>query len=192
MNIGCNRLILSKTSYDNLANFSEAAVKINGSSDETDLLFAEPKSTTKSPAKDTLEAADISTVTVVDSSSIKQTSVDNVVKPKLNVLDINICSESNSKLVYFKVQRQDANKTGLTTSIIDDTSSVTSNPAPFTLQSHRPAPLISSDSSTSAASETVSLQLEKYHQRAKSTLELCDFAIEFFKQVSEVNFIMYV
>lgn len=190
----------SETSSDNLSNFAKAVEKINGLSDETDTSIDKPVSSKKPSVKDTPKAtaaAAAATGTVADSSSIKttptpQTPVAKVATPEPSVFDINICYESNTELVYFSVERQDVNKSGSTTadksSIISGAGSVTSNVEPFALP-HRTASTISSDGSTlssSASASEVAPQLEKSRQEVKGTLELCDFAINFFEKVCKI------
>lgn len=184
----------SETSSDNLANFTKAVEKINGLSDTTDTSSDKPESSTKPSVKDTPKS------TVADSSSIQtvstpQTPAPKVAAPEPSVFDINICCEGNSELVYFSIERQEANKTG---SISADKSainssggSVTSNVEPFALP-QRTATGISSDGSTLSsstsglASEATAPQLEKSRQEVKGTLELCDFAISFFEKVCKL------
>lgn len=185
----------SDSSSDNLANFAKAVEKINGLSDTTDSSIDKPESSTKPSAKDTPK----STATVADSSSktvsTPQTPAAKVAAPEPSVFDINICCEGNSELVYFSIERQDANKTGLISadksSINSSGGSVTSNVEPFTLP-QRTATGISSDGSTLSsstsglASEAPAPQFEKSREEVKGTLALCDFAINFFEKVSEL------
>lgn len=183
----------SETSSDNLANFARAVEKINGLSDETDTSSTDkPESSTKSSVKVTPKAT---AAPVADSSSVKtvstpQTPAAKVATPEPSVFDINICCESSSELVYFSIERQDANKSGSTSaeksSIISSAGSVTSNVEPFALP-HRTASTISSDGSTLSSSasttEAAAPQLEKSRQEVKGTLALCDFAINYFEKV---------
>lgn len=179
----------SETSSDNLANFAKAVEKINGMSDETDSSIDKPESSTKSSVKDTLKATAAATVTITDSS---QTPIAKATEP--SVFDINTCCESNTELVYFIAEWQDANKTGLTTrdkssSIISGAGIVTCNPELFSLPANRLAKPISSDSSASTVCEAAAPQFEKSHQEVNGTLALCDFAINFFEQVCETSFL---
>lgn len=184
----------SESSSDNLANFARAVEKINGLSDETDTSSTDkPENSTKLSVKDTPKATALATaVPVADSSSVKtvstpQTPAAKVATPEPSVFDINICCESSSELVYFSIERQDANKSGSTvaekSSTISSAGSVTSNAEPFALP-HRTASTISSDGSTLSSSTVAAApQLEKSRQEVKGTLALCDFAINFFEKV---------
>lgn len=190
----CVNFTGSETSSDNLANFAKAVEKINGMSDDTDSSIDKPESSTKSSLKDTPKATTTAKGTVADSSSIKtiatpQTPTAKAATPEPSVFDINIGYENSSELVYFSVERQDANKTGSTSadksSIISGAGSVTSNIEPFALP-NRTVSTISSDGSTlssSASTSGVAPQLEKSRQEVKGTLALCNFAINFFEQV---------
>lgn len=95
------------------------------------------------------------------------------VKP--SVLDINICYGGNSDLIYFTAERHDANKTGSTTeemsSINSGTGNVSSDSERFALQSHR---ILSSETATPPFKKSLKI---------RGTLALCDFVINFFKQV---------
>lgn len=194
----------TESSSDNLANFARAIEKINGLSDESDKSTDKPESSTKSPAKEASKAAAAATKTktAADSSSIKttstpQTPATKVATPEPSVFDINVCYENNSELVYFNVERQDANKSSSTStdksSIISGAGSVTSNAEPFALP-QRTASTISSDGSTlspSASTTDIAPQLEKSRQEVKGTLALCDFAINFFSQVCRKRLLLF-
>lgn len=165
------------SSSDNLVNFTKAVEKINGLSDETDTSVEKQDSSVK---MDNKLPKDVSAT--VD-SSIKATPQTPVAKitPELSVFDINICYD-NSELVYFSVERQDANKSGPTSDKSSVSGSVTSVAEPFALPA-RSSTLTSNSSTLSSTSSETPIQLEKSRQEVKGTVALCDFIISHFEKV---------
>lgn len=164
------------SSSDNLANFNKAVEKINGLSDGTDT------STDKQDSSLKAEQVSPKEQTPTVDSSIKATPQTPTTKvtPEPSVFDINICYD-NSELIYFSVEKQDANKTGSTSDKSSIGGSVTSATEPFALPSQ-----VSNASTLSCSSSEIpatQVQLDKTRQEVKGTLALCDFIINHFEKV---------
>lgn len=162
-----------QTSSDNLTRFAKAVRTLNGTSDETDTSNVQPE-----PALAKSDKLSVTEAATTKKPTVPTTSFEN------HVYDVNICYD-NSELVYFSVERSEANKANSTTDKSSSIGSVNSVNDTFALPTRCPTVTSTNSTLSSSSSEfgAPSSTNERTKQEVKGTLALCQFVIEHFQKI---------